>query len=561
MKLTQLIVRNISRHRRQFALSTLGVVFGIGTLIFFLSLGHGVRRNVLNRVFDVNEIEIIPRTVNLGSFQSRGGLFGRDKGTGLTDDTVEALRGVDGVTEVFPRVQLSFPSIARGGDSIVGENLYAELVGDGIPPELVAERFGRDKGINAFVDWHESAACERDADCPPDIPCESGACAGPACENPSMLWEVNDRADAQRVRSALLRERSLRLRGVDVYERSPHRFVLGARGGDDEKTREFLVRSTLPGSAPAGVTSCPNDALWCNPTKGRCEMPVPVLVSYTMLELYNGNVQSMLSGTAGGQSLPRLSESALVGVEFEATLGEGILGNANRVESGDTETETRRFRVVGFSTAAISIGATVPLPYVERWNARFNGESTRGQYHSILVRAESPNELPQIARFVEDELGLAIDNRYDNQRRASTMLTIVTAVFAALSLAITLLSALNLANTFLMIVAERRREFGIMRALGARRTQILLLVLGEALIIALVGCAIAWALTAPLMVGVDRLVLGAIPEFPFKPASIFSVPGWLVPATLGVTFVFCALGALAPAFRAASVDPAEALRR
>lgn len=561
MKLTRLIVRNISRHRRQFVLSTLGVVFGIGTLIFFISLGRGARTNLLNRVFDVNELEVIPKAVNLGSFQRRGGLFGNENSTGLDVQTVRLLREQPGVARVFPRTQLSFPSIARGGDSIVGENLYTELVGDGIPPELVSDEFGREQGVNAFVDWHASGACVEDHDCPPDISCANGSCAAPTCINAGVIWETTSSEQANQVRNLLRRERTLRIRGVDIYERGASRRLIGIRGGSDEDAQAFLLRADAPGRPPEPGASCPNAAMWCNPETGVCEMPVPVLVSYTMLELYNGNVQSMLSGTAGSQSLPRLNKSALIGVEFEATLGDGILGNAKRVESGATTTEEKRFRVVGFSQAAIPLGATIPISYVERWNARFNGENTEGQYHSILVQAENPKDLPRIAEFVETQLGLEIHSRYDDQRRASTMLTIITAVFAALSLAITLLSALNLANTFLMIVAERRREFGIMRALGAKKSQIASLVVGEAFLIAAVGCLLAWGITVPLMSVTNSLILNAAPDFPFKPENIFSVPLWLIPATLGVTFLFCGIGSLVPALQAASVDPAEALRK
>jgi ABC-type lipoprotein release transport system permease subunit len=559
MRLSTLILRNISRHRRQFILSTLGVVFGIGTLIFFVSLGHGARVNLLNNVFDVNELEVIPRSVNLGSFQRQGGLFG-DKGTGLNDQTVDELSKLPSVTRVYPRTQLSFPSIARGGDSVVGENLYAELIGDGIPPELVSDEFGVEEGINAFVDWHASNECTTADQCPPDVPCNNGVCEAPSCTNAGLIWQTSTRSDAIRVSRAVRGQRSLRVRGVDIYEHSDDRFVLGMRGGDESAVKSYLEDSNLPGSLPPEPQACPNDAHWCNPSTGRCEMPVPVLVSYTMLELYNGNVQSMLSGTAGSSSLPRLNKSALIGIEFEATLGEGIIGNAKRVESGATETEDRRFRVVGFSNAAIPIGATIPLPYVERWNARFNADDTRGQYHSILVRTNDPKKLPEIAAYVEDELGLAIHSRFDDQRRASTMLTIITIVFAVLSLAITLLSAINLANTFLMIVAERRREFGIIRALGGKRAQVAILVLGEAILIAAVGCALAWAISVPIMFGADSLILNAVPNFPFKPDAIFAVPLWLVPTTIGVTFLFCGVGALIPAVRASSVDPAEALR-
>ena len=56
----------------------------------------------------------------------------------------------------------------------------------------------------------------------------------------------------------------------------------------------------------------------------------------------------------------------------------------------------------------------------------------------------------------------------------------------------------GIANTLLINLAERRREFGVLRALGATSRHMIRLVMTEALGLALVGCAIGVLVGYPL---------------------------------------------------------------
>ncbi|MGX5181751.1 ABC transporter permease [Streptomyces avermitilis] len=111
-------------------------------------------------------------------------------------------------------------------------------------------------------------------------------------------------------------------------------------------------------------------------------------------------------------------------------------------------------------------------------------------------------------------------------------------------------------NTFSMLIAQRTRELGLLRALGADRRQVRRSVLTEALLLGLVGSTLGLAAGIGLAAGLIKL-MGA---FGMNLKSTEMVIGWATPVTayvvgVGVTF----LAAYLPARRAAGVSPMAAL--
>jgi ABC-type antimicrobial peptide transport system permease subunit len=59
--------------------------------------------------------------------------------------------------------------------------------------------------------------------------------------------------------------------------------------------------------------------------------------------------------------------------------------------------------------------------------------------------------------------------------------------------------------------------------------------------------------------GLDRLALRLLPDFPFRPETFFLFPAWLWATGTGVAALAAVLGALAPAAVASRLDPARAI--
>ncbi|MGD8936835.1 MAG: ABC transporter permease [Thiogranum sp.] len=131
-----------------------------------------------------------------------------------------------------------------------------------------------------------------------------------------------------------------------------------------------------------------------------------------------------------------------------------------------------------------------------------------------------------------------------------SILNILTFAVGAIGGISLLVGAIGIVTIMTIAVNERTSEIGLIRALGARRSQVLSLFLGEAIVLAAVG-GIAGLL---LGVGVANLLHLALPALPVHTPWVFVVAAEAVAILIGL-----AAGVL-PAQRAARLDPVEALR-
>jgi len=128
-----------------------------------------------------------------------------------------------------------------------------------------------------------------------------------------------------------------------------------------------------------------------------------------------------------------------------------------------------------------------------------------------------------------------------------------------ISLVIITISSINIAHNFFMQVTERRRELGLLRAVGATQSDVLLVVLGEAALIGLIGGLIGLAIGVALAAGIDWGSAHYLPRFPYKPSSWFHFKWWIVAGGLVCSTGFSVLGGYLPARRASTMEPAQAL--
>ena len=127
------------------------------------------------------------------------------------------------------------------------------------------------------------------------------------------------------------------------------------------------------------------------------------------------------------------------------------------------------------------------------------------------------------------------------------VLTVSLAGIAAISLAV---AGIGIMNVMLVSVSERTAEVGLLKALGAKRNQILSVFLVEALLLSALGAALGTIL------GIAGISIGAgiWRDFPLRPN-----PGWIV-AVIVLAIAAGASFGLMPARRAAALRPTEALR-
>ena len=131
-----------------------------------------------------------------------------------------------------------------------------------------------------------------------------------------------------------------------------------------------------------------------------------------------------------------------------------------------------------------------------------------------------------------------------------SVLNVLTFAVGAIGGISLLVGAIGIVTIMTISVNERTAEIGLLRALGARRPQVLSLFLGEAIVLAAAG-GISGLL---LGVGIAQLLHFALPALPVHTPLNFVLMAELLAVVIGL-----AAGVL-PARRAARLDPVEALR-
>ncbi|WP_457208231.1 ABC transporter permease, partial [Nocardioides sp. P5_C9_2] len=139
-------------------------------------------------------------------------------------------------------------------------------------------------------------------------------------------------------------------------------------------------------------------------------------------------------------------------------------------------------------------------------------------------------------------------------RDSTGIFTTIMLVFAGVSVVV---GSFVIWNTFNVLVAQRRREVALLRAVGATRRQVLLGVLVEAAVIGLVAGVVGLLLGVGLAAGIRSLLELVGLEIPTTSPAI--EPRTVV-AALAVGLLVTMVAALVPAWAATRVAPMEALR-
>jgi putative ABC transport system permease protein len=180
-------------------------------------------------------------------------------------------------------------------------------------------------------------------------------------------------------------------------------------------------------------------------------------------------------------------------------------------------------------------------------------------YSSISARVNNPAQI----RSVEDaikKMGFNTFSILDATRSLQqffAVLDLFLGIFGSLALAV---ASIGIVNTLVMAILERRREIGIMKAIGASDGDVRKLFFAEAgamgILGGIVGVALGWAIGQVINLGTNVY----LKHQSLPPEHFWAVPWWLVGAAILFAFVVSLAAGLYPAGRAARLDPVQALR-
>ncbi len=169
------------------------------------------------------------------------------------------------------------------------------------------------------------------------------------------------------------------------------------------------------------------------------------------------------------------------------------------------------------------------------------------------------DKLKQLKGDLQERLGSSYTVDYPSATGKSvadaiSSLTTALGMFTVIAL---IVSALLTYNTFSMIVVERTREWGLLRSLGTGRSQLLRLVLVEAVFLALLGAGIGLVGGALLAVPLIRIMEAMFGGLPIDHVNV--PPGGIITSAISGILVTL-VASFVPAWGVTRITPMEALR-
>lgn len=182
-------------------------------------------------------------------------------------------------------------------------------------------------------------------------------------------------------------------------------------------------------------------------------------------------------------------------------------------------------------------------------------------YTGASVLVDSEQHLREVQDFITKS-GVDAYSLVDFIDNVQLRIRFITLILAGLSFAALVVAGLGIANTMTMSVLQRSREIGIMKAVGARDSQILMLFLAEGLWLGLLGAAAGIAFAVVISQWLTGWVRGIVEgEFGREiDQPMFAFPPVMIAGLIGLVTLVTVTASLLPALRAARVDPIRTLK-
>ncbi len=220
----------------------------------------------------------------------------------------------------------------------------------------------------------------------------------------------------------------------------------------------------------------------------------------------------------------------------------------------DGEDKDMSFRVIGIMEKMGGLGGVssdednsvfMPLRICQQFFEK------GGEFQYIVAQVKDTNDLVQVTADIEDRFDddVSVLTRESMSELVGNILGAIEAVLGGVAALSLFVAGVGIINTMTISVLERTREIGILKAIGAKKKDILLMFLSEAVLNGLIG----GSLGAAIGFGIGNLV-GNLIEMPVS-SNLFLALGVVLFALLT-----CGLSGLYPAWRAAKMHPVEALR-
>jgi putative ABC transport system permease protein len=221
--------------------------------------------------------------------------------------------------------------------------------------------------------------------------------------------------------------------------------------------------------------------------------------------------------------------------------------------------EDTKYKIIGiFKKTGTSTDNSIYLPLDEAREVTGQQDSVNG----LVVRVLSGLDTEEEAAYIKAQLAKSFDkDSFDVMtpdqilERIGQILGVVNTILGGIAAISLIVGAIGIMNSMFTSVLERTREIGLMKAIGARNSQIFSIFLIESGFMGLAGGAIGAAIGAGM-----ALAAGAIAQAAGVSILGLHISVGVIGIALAVSFLVGVISGIIPAYMAAKLDPVDALR-
>lgn len=257
-----------------------------------------------------------------------------------------------------------------------------------------------------------------------------------------------------------------------------------------------------------------------------------------------------------GDYLGMRADEAAVGYDLAQELGVELQDRV-RITTAAGFTET--FKIGGiFSTGSEALDGSTVFITLRAGQTLFG---TGTLVTTFSVQLDDPFLADEVADAMAAALDLEVNTWMRDNPRLLSALRAQTSSATLISVFSLFASSFAIAAVLVVSVLKRQKEIGILKAIGARSSQIQRVFTLEGLLIGIVG-AITGAILGISLIYAIRTVEGPqrVPGVPPEPLFPAQVIPWIIAAAVAAAIIATVIAAVLPARKAARLDPVEVIR-
>ncbi len=276
--------------------------------------------------------------------------------------------------------------------------------------------------------------------------------------------------------------------------------------------------------------------------------PIPVILPESVVRMLNSNMSHQY--LPEGKSFP---------LEVVRTFTSYVSIAVDPKKKKSESFKSFQCTPAGVSMNIPQIGVALPLSVVKEWNRLYGSASHEGSYSRILIESRDAEKASLLAASLEKK-GFSIESSRNVYEHIKKIFLGVRSGILVLGLLIIFSVGIGLFNGLNLVVYSERDIIGVMRAVGAKRRNIMEIILLQGIWVGLTGGIAGTLIAFTAAFGLEGFLKEMLQGYNIKAEVLFTfstavlVSGCLIPGAA------CVLFGIIPGIRAISVKPAEVLK-